>query len=69
MLATAMIFFEEPPPGYAVLWSASVGAVVAPVAVKVHDSSPRLGSSVVPKERWIASGMLAQWEHDVVQVR
>ena len=32
VIATAKIFFEEPPPGYAVLWSVSVGAVVAPVA-------------------------------------
>ena len=29
---TAMIFLEEPPPGYAVLWSVSVGAALAPVA-------------------------------------
>ena len=34
VLATAMILFEEPPPGYAVLWSASVGAAVAPVATR-----------------------------------
>ena len=33
--------------------------------VAVHDLSPRLGSSIVPKERWIASGMLTQWEHAV----
>ena len=33
-LATVMIFFEEPPPGYAVLWFADVGAVVAPVATR-----------------------------------
>ena len=26
--------FEEPPPGYAVLWSVSVGAVVAPVVTR-----------------------------------
>ena len=25
-------FFEEPPPGYAVLWSVAVGAAVAPLA-------------------------------------
>ena len=31
----------------------------------VHDLSPRLGSSIVPKQRWIASGMLAQWEHAI----
>ena len=34
MLATAMIFFEESPPGYAVLWSVAVGAAVAPVATR-----------------------------------
>ena len=34
VLATAMIFFEEPPPGHAVLWSVSVGAAVAPVATR-----------------------------------
>ena len=27
-------YFEEPPPGYAVLWSVSVGAAVAPVATR-----------------------------------
>ena len=34
MLATAMIFFEESPSGYAVLWSLSVAAAVAPVATR-----------------------------------
>ena len=34
VLATAMILFEEPPPGYAVLWSVSVGAAVAPFATR-----------------------------------
>ena len=34
MLATAMVFFEEPPPGYDVLWSVSVGAAAAPVATR-----------------------------------
>ena len=33
--------------------------------IEVHDLSSRLGSSIAPKERWIASGMLAQWEHAV----
>ena len=31
---TAMFFFEEPPPGYAVLWSVSVGAAVVPVVTR-----------------------------------
>ena len=31
--------------------------------VGVHDLSPRLGSPIVPKQRWIASGMLVQWEY------
>ena len=33
-LVTAMFFFEEPPPGYAVLWSVSVGAAVVPVVTR-----------------------------------
>ena len=33
-IATAMIFFEVPPPGYAVLWSVAVGAAGAPVAIR-----------------------------------
>ena len=32
--ATAMISFEEPPPGYAALWSVAVGAAAAPVATR-----------------------------------
>ena len=32
VIATDKITFEEPPPGYAVLWSVSVVAAVAPVA-------------------------------------
>ena len=31
-LWTPWLFFEEPPPGYAVLWYVSVGAAIAPVA-------------------------------------
>ena len=31
--------------------------------VEVHDLSPRLGSLIVPEQRWIASGTVAQWEH------
>ena len=27
-----MLVFEAPPPGYAILWSAGVGAAVAPMA-------------------------------------
>ena len=34
VLATAIIFFEESPSGYAVLWYVSVGAAVAPVATR-----------------------------------
>ena len=34
VLPTAMFFFEDPPPGYAVLRSVSVGAAVAPVATR-----------------------------------
>ena len=33
-LSTAMISFEVPPPGYAVLWLVGVGAAVAPVATR-----------------------------------
>ena len=34
VLAIAMTFLEDPPPGYAVLWSIAVGAAVAPVATR-----------------------------------
>ena len=34
VLATATIFFEEPPLAHAVLWSVPVGAAVAPVATR-----------------------------------
>ena len=34
-IAVAMIFFfEAPPPGYDVLWSAGVGAAIAPFACR-----------------------------------
>ena len=33
--------------------------------VEIHDLSPRWWSSIMPKQRWIASGTLAQWEHAV----
>ena len=55
------IFFEEPPPGYAALWSVSVGAAVAPVATR-RGSRFIVSFGVVnsAQERWIASGMLAK---------
>ena len=44
-----MIFFEAPPPGYAVLWPVGVGAAGAPVAIRTRGS--RFIASVVVVEK------------------
>ena len=65
VIATAMIFFEEPPPGYAVPWSVSVGVAVAPVATRWGSRFIASFGVVdsIQTAMWIASGMLAPWEH------
>ena len=54
-IATAMVFFEAPPPGYAVLWSAGVGAAGAPVAIR--RGSRFIASAVVVDKYQTADGL------------
>ena len=53
-IATAMFFFEAPPPGYAVLWSVCVGAACAPVAIR--RGSRFIASVVVVDKAQTADG-------------
>ena len=65
VLATAMIFILRSHRRGTLCYGLYPWARLLPRSppVEVHDLWPRLGSSTVPKQRWIASGMLAQWEH------
>ena len=55
-LATAMFFFEAPPPGYAVLWSVGVSAAGATIAIR--RGSRFIASLVVVDKAQTADGML-----------